>query len=73
MTTKPDRPHASRQTMRHYEVTLRDGTKIVIAAFHRAMARHYSKSYREEYTSSKAHYRDIRSTRLIEFSESIPF
>lgn len=61
-----------RQTWRKWLVTLRDGTRIEILALHRAMARHYSKSERSDYVSSKDHYRDVLSVRLI-CEADIPF
>lgn len=71
----PDRPAWQRQTVRPWRVLLQDGTELVIQVRHRAEARHYSRSMREDYVSSFDHYRDVKSVRLIRggWSEDIPF
>lgn len=74
MVTHADRP-AGPEKMRYWRVTQHDGKQIVLPASCRASARHYSKSYRDDYVSSKSHYFDVKSVRLVrnEIREEIPF
>ena len=65
MATHADRPKPIKEPFRRWIIYFHDGTTVTVLADHRGAARHYSKSCREELVSSRDHYRDVRSARLI--------
>lgn len=69
-----DRPKGLLIPERLWLVVLKDGTQLgPVPATHRASARHYSKSWRDDYVGSAFHYRDVKSVRLVREQEGIPF